>query len=64
MKIHGSAPDSQFKIDRFENHYQVDRNEKGSRIMMLFREDLPVKDLSVNEVDESCYVEVILKKTK
>ena len=38
--------------------------EKGGRIMLLLREDLPVKFLSLNKGNESCYVELILKKTK
>ena len=32
--------------------------------MLLVREDLPVKVLSVDKGNQSCYVEVILKKTK
>ena len=32
--------------------------------MKLFREDLPVKGLLVDEGNESYYVDVILKKTK
>ena len=32
--------------------------------MLLPREDLPVNDLSFDKGSESCYVEVILKKTK
>ena len=32
--------------------------------MLLFREDLPLKVFSVDKGNESCYVEVILKKTK
>ena len=32
--------------------------------MLLFREDLPVKVFSIDKGNESCYVEVILKKTK
>ena len=63
-KIDESLPDSHFKIDGFHNVYQVDRNEKGSGITMLFREDLPVKVLSADKGNESSYVEVILKKTK
>ena len=51
---------SQFKINAFSNLHRINRNEKGGGIMLLFREDLPVKVLSV----ESCYIEVILEKTK
>ena len=40
------------------------KKEKGGGIMLLFREDLPVKVLSVDKCHESCYVELILKKTK
>ena len=32
--------------------------------MLLFREDLPVKVLSVDKGNESCHVEVILNKNK
>ena len=32
--------------------------------MVLFRKDLPVKVFWVDKVNEMCYVEVILKKTK
>ena len=32
--------------------------------MLLFRKDLPVKVLPVDKGNESCYVEMILKKTK
>ena len=46
-------PDSQLKIDGFSNPHRVDRNEKGGRIMLLFRVDLPVKVLSVDEGHES-----------
>ena len=63
-KIDESFPNSQFKIDDFSNPHRVDRNEKGGRIMLLFREDLPVKVLSVDKGHESCYVDLILKKTK
>ena len=63
-KIDESFSDSQFKIDGFSKPHRVDRNEKGGGIMLLFREDLPVKVLSVDKGDESCYVEVILKKAK
>ena len=49
IKIDESLPDSHFKIDGFHNVYQVDRNEKGSGITMLFREDLPVKVLSADK---------------
>ena len=40
------------------------RYEKGGGIMLLFREYLPVKVLSVDKDNESCYIEMILKKTK
>ena len=32
--------------------------------MLLIREDLPVKVLSVDKGNEDCYVEVILNKNK
>ena len=63
-KIDESFPDSQFKIDGFSNPHRVDCNEKEDGIMLLFREDLPVKVLSVDKGHESCYVELILKKKK
>ena len=58
-KIDENFPDSQFKIDCFSNSHGVDRNEKGGGIMLSFREDLPVKVLSVGEGNEGCYVEMI-----
>ena len=63
IKIAKNFPDSQFKIDRFNNPYQVDRNEKGGRIMLLFREELPVEVLSVDKGNESCSFEVISEKS-
>ena len=63
-KIDKSFPDSQFKIDGFSNPHRVDRNEKGGRIMLLLREDLPVKVLLVDKGNESCYIEVTLEETK
>ena len=61
-KIDESFPDSQFKINDFSNPHRIDCNEKGGGIMLLFREDLPVKVLSVDKGHESCYVELILRK--
>ena len=63
-KIDKNVPDSQFKFDGFNNLYWVHCYEKGGAIMLLFREDLPVKVFSIDKGNESCYVEVILKKTK
>ena len=63
-KINESFPDSQLKIDGCSSPHRIDCNEKGGRIMLLFREDLPVKVLAVDKGNESCFVEVILKKTK
>ena len=63
-KTDKSFPHSQFEIDSFSSPHRVDRNEKGGGIMPLFRENLPVNVLSVDKGNESCYVEVILKKTK
>ena len=63
-KINEIFPNSQLKIDGFSNPHRIDRNEKGGRIMLLFREDLPVKVLLVDKGNENCYAEVILKKTK
>ena len=42
----------------------TDRNKKGGGILLLFREDLPLKDLLVDKGNESCYFEVILNKRK
>ena len=53
-KIDESFPDNEFKNDGFSNPHRVDRNEKGGGIMLLFREDLPVKVLSVDKGNESC----------
>ena len=55
-KIDESFPDSQFKIDGFSNPHRVDLNDKGGGTMLLFREDLPVKVLSDDKGNESCYV--------
>ena len=63
-KIDESFLGSEFKIDGFSNPHRVDRNENGGGIMLLFREDLPVKVLLVDNGNESCYVELTLKKTK
>ena len=63
-KIDESFLGSEFKIDGFSNPHRVDRNENGDGIMLLFREDLPVKVLLVDNGNESCYVELTLKKTK
>ena len=63
-KIDKSFSDTQFTIDCCSNPHRVDRNEKEGGIMLLFREGLPVKVLSVDKCNESCYVEVILEKTK
>ena len=57
-KIDKNFADSQFKIDYFSNSHGVDRNEKGGGIMLSFREGLPIKVLSVDEGNESCYVEM------
>ena len=62
-KIDKSFPNIHFKIDGFSNPHRVYRNEKGGGIVLLFREDLPVKILSVDKGSES-YVEEVLKKTK
>ena len=59
IKIGESLPNSKFKIGNFNNFYRVDHKEKGGDIMLLFREDLPVKVLLVEKVNESCYFEVI-----
>ena len=59
-KIDESCPGSSFKINVFNNLCRVE----GVGIMLLVREDLPVKVLSVDKGNQSCYVEVILKKTK
>ena len=64
IKFDESFPDSQLKYDGFSSPHRVDRNDKGGKIMLLFRDDLPVKALSFDKGNESCYVEVILKKTK
>ena len=63
-KVDKSFRSSQFKIDGFSNPYRVDHDEKGGRTTVLFRGDLPVKDLLTDKGNETCYVEVILKKTK
>ena len=59
IKIVESLSNSKFKIDDFNNFYRVHHKEKGGDIMLLFREDLQVKVLLVEKVNESCYFEVI-----
>ena len=63
-KIDKSFSDTQLTIDCCSNPHRVDRNEKGGGIMLLFREGLAVKVLLIDKCNESCYVEVILEKTK
>ena len=58
-KIGESLPNTKFKIEDFNNFYRVDHKEKGGDIMLLFREDLPVKVLLVEKINGSCYFEVI-----
>ena len=56
-KIDENFPDSQFKIDRFSNPHRIDGNKKGGGIIVLFREDLPVKVLSVDKGNSHFYTE-------
>ena len=63
IKIDQCFPDSQFKVDGFSGPHRVACNWKRGGIMLLFREDLPVKVLSVDKGNESCCVEVVLNDT-
>ena len=63
-KIKESFSVCQFKIDGFNTPFGVDRDHKGSGIILHFREDLPAKLLSIERTNESCFVELDLKCTK
>ena len=54
-KIDENFPGSQLKIYGFNDPYRVDRNENGgSRIILLFKEDLPVEVLQFLKVMRVC----------
>ena len=63
-KINESFPVSQFKIDRFNTTFRVDRDQKRCGIMLYVNEDLAAKLLSIDRTDESCLVELNLKRAK
>ena len=63
-KINESFPVSQFKIDRFNTTFRVDRDQKRCGIMLYVNEDLAAKLLSIDRTDESCFVELNLKRAK
>ena len=47
-KVGKSFPSSKFKNAGFSSSHRADRNKKRRGIVLLFREDLPVKILSVD----------------
>ena len=63
-KINETFPVSQFKIDVFNTSSRVDEDQAGVGIVLHVREDLPAKLLSIDITNESCFVELNLKRTK
>ena len=63
-KINETFPVSQFKIDVFNTSSRVDEDQTGVGIVLHVREDLPAKLLSIDKTNESCFVELNLKRTK
>ena len=63
-KINETFVVSQFKIDVFNTSSRVDDDQTGVGIVLHVREDLPAKLLSINITNESCFVELNLKRTK
>ena len=63
-KIDASFPVCRFKIDGFNTPFRVDREQKSGGMMLYFREDLPVKLLSIDKRNKSCFVELNMKRTK
>ena len=63
-KINETFSVSQFKIDVFNTSSRVDENQTGVGLVLHVREDLPVKLLSIDITNESCFVELNLKRTK
>ena len=63
-KINETFPVSQFKIDVFNTSPRVDEDQTGVGIVSHVREDLPAKLLSIDITNESCFVELNVKRTK
>ena len=63
-KIDASFPVCRFEIDGFNTPFRVDREQKSGGMMLYFREDLPVKLLSIDRTNKSCFVELNMKRTK
>ena len=63
-KINETFPVSQFKIDVFNTSSRVDEDQTGVGIVLHVREDLPAKLPSIDITNESCFVELNLKRTK
>ena len=54
----------QSKIDGFNTPYRVGRDQKAGGVTLYVWEHLPAKHLSIDRMNESCFVELNLKHTK
>ena len=64
-KLNNSFPVGQFLIDGYSPPIRLDCNIHGGGLMLLVREDVPCKLLSLeNKLMEGFYVEINLRKTK
>ena len=64
-KLDDSFPIGQFKIPGYSSPFRLDRNQKGGGIMVLVREDIPVKSLSFeNKPIEAFFFELNFHKKK
>ena len=64
-KLDDSFPIGQFKIPGYSSPFRLDRNQKGGGIMVLVREDIPVKILSFeNKPIEAFFFELNFHKKK
>ena len=62
-----SFPIQQFAIEGFSLPYRCDRNEKGGRVMIYVREDIPCRELTTlppSSNFEGIFLEINLRKTK
>ena len=65
--IDESFPTSQFPSDSFAKTYRLDRNPKGSGVLIYFLEDIPRETLKINGMPsdiESIFLQLNLIKTK
>ena len=65
-KLDDSFPSAQFKIEGFTTPYRYDRNDKGGRLLLYIREDIPSRLLQCKSQCniESLSVEINLRKRK